>query len=196
MIRVSQLVVAICLLAHTAHAQFVLNISGNASGTEVTGIFSGAELQIGDNGTSRWGNSTKTSLVTYTFTNGSANTAGGTGLNGLSGSISLWGNNNGKIGRVVLTINDSAFTGDVLTNLTFTASSTDIQFDALQSYIGDKIKRKQKYPVADITNLTISAIPEPSTYAALIGGISLLFYGLRRRKTRRRKLEIHSKLVS
>ena len=185
MIRFSQLVLVVCLLTQTALAQFVLDISGTSSGTEVTAVFSGADLSISGNGKSRWGNNNSTALVTYTFSNGTGTTLGGTSFSGLSGTIKLWGNKNDKIGRVVLTINDSAFKGETLTNLTFTAASSDIQFDALSNYISDSITRNQSIPSGTSTSLTISAIPEPATYAVMLGATALLWYHMKRKKRRK-----------
>lgn len=160
---ISSLALFACV--HLTQAQVLtLNISGSTLSGNVAG-----ELTSNPNGNIGW------TTTSYGTRYGSYLIQSDGNMNGQY--ISLWNNN----GNLSFKFEGSSPLATLATQ-TFTAVSLDVNMDILSSHT-NTYSFLEKHPTAGNSRLVanVSAIPEPSTYAAILGAFALVGLGIRRK---------------
>lgn len=173
------------LLATTSFLNAQLSI--DVTGSTLSGSFD-QTVNIQPNGRAGWTNNGFTNqFAIYQITSTSL---GSSGDDMLGGYIALW-DNGGNLSVKYYSVGDpfsSSYSATglagTLASQTFTASAiafSGSDLSILSSYLGYSATLDGKYPSNPDLSITVSAIPEPSTYAALLGGLALIGLGIRRK---------------
>ncbi|MEQ9823402.1 MAG: PEP-CTERM sorting domain-containing protein [Puniceicoccaceae bacterium] len=180
--------IAFLFLLHTVSAQLVVQFAPDAfGGTTIHGSLQSGTLTTRytprlpflNQGVAHWGLLGDNILGTYDFTG----TANG---NSISGKLWIWETHSQFTGFGI-DLKDSLGSNisfDEINSIVFTASATSLRFDAIRYH--DPQSFHQLLPLGTSLNANLSAIPEPSTYAALLGGAFLLLIAYRRFRLQRR----------
>jgi len=153
---------AVALSTNLSAQVLSLEFNGNTLTGTITGDLTANPYgNIGWTSTGSYG----TQVAAYYITSGT-----------LTGSsITLWDN-----GGTWAFKYEGSTPGNVFGDLTFTASSvSSVNLADNTLYNGGTYS--QWHPASGSSTLQVSAIPEPSTYAAILGGLALLGLGIRRR---------------
>ena len=169
-------------LACTANAQFVLTFSEGSDGYAViTGTLnSKLEVKPGKNkGEAIWGTNESTLLVSaLAFTTNSGQS--------LSGTLSIWGHGQ-EITKIILDFGGSGNIKSV-DPFSFTIDSTALLYSEVKNYTAINLTQTFPKNIQNPVSATASAIPEPSTYATLLGAFALAIFFARKRFGKRSEL--------
>jgi len=167
--------------------QITLNIANDSDSLSLSGA--SYDVRVGTAGWSRWGDSSGSQTATgsfgYSFLDFDGNGAGSG-----TGTIEIFYNSSSVTG-VHMFFDDSIKGLAGMSDLTFTSPSIALT-NWSGSFVGDFLFSDQANGsvsgFGEAMTVSVSAIPEPSTYAAILGGLALLGFGLRRRFKQKKSL--------
>jgi hypothetical protein len=173
--RLISILFACTVLAHSLTAQIMLSINNATDTISISGV--GGQLAIGQFGGTSWGSSSGT--VARGSFNFNGTLANGSSTSG-SGWVYVYYDGSGFNGAA-FQFGASVPSNTYFSNLSISGSSFLSNWG---DYEGSDFWATQSPQISGVSNrsLSITSIPEPSTYAAILGGLALLYFVVQRKR--------------